>query len=107
LPAGVLVAAGDRVGEDREGNRTETGEAGEDLFFLGGGSPLLALDGFKRADSGDEIAALRFLAAGDEGRGVARGCGYDRRSWWYLLRRLRDSCVRPGGGFKRQERLVA
>ena len=37
LPAGVLVFAGDRIGKDREGDRTKAGEAGEDLFFFRSG----------------------------------------------------------------------
>ena len=47
LPAGILVTAGDRIGENRQGHRPEAGEAGERLFFLGGGGPLLLLDGFQ------------------------------------------------------------
>jgi hypothetical protein len=35
LPAGVLVFAGDGIGEDREGDRTEAAEAGKRLFFFG------------------------------------------------------------------------
>ena len=34
LPAGVLVAAGDRIGKNREGDRPEAGEAGECLLFF-------------------------------------------------------------------------
>ncbi len=45
LPAGVLVAAGDRIGEDRQGDRPEAGEAGKYLFFLRSGGPLFLLDG--------------------------------------------------------------
>ena len=37
LPAGILVLTRDRVGEYRESNRAETGEAGKRLFFFGGG----------------------------------------------------------------------
>ena len=32
LPAGILVSAGDRIGKDRQGDRAEAGEAGEDLL---------------------------------------------------------------------------
>ena len=34
LPAGVLVAAGDRIGEYRQGHRTEAAEAGKNPHFL-------------------------------------------------------------------------
>ena len=65
LPAGILVAAGDRVGEDRQGDRPEAGEAGERLLLLRGGGPLLLLDGLEGADGGEDVAGLGFFAAGD------------------------------------------
>ena len=65
LPAGILVAAGDRVGENREGDRPEAGEAGERLLLLGRGGPLLLLDAFQGADGGEDVAGLGFFAAGD------------------------------------------
>ena len=66
LPSGVLVLAGDRVGEDREGDGTEAGEPGEDLFLLGGRGPSFVLEGLERADGRDDVAGLGFLAAGEE-----------------------------------------
>jgi hypothetical protein len=41
--------AGGGVGEDREGDRPESGEAGEDLLLLRGGGPLLVFDLFDDA----------------------------------------------------------
>ena len=74
LPAGILVAAGDRIGEDRQGDRPEAGEAGEDLLFLGRGRPLLLLDGLERADGGEMSRALAFSPLGD----AAWGAGWVR-----------------------------
>ena len=73
LPAGVLVAAGDRVGEDRQGDRPEAGEAGERLPLLRGGGPLVLLDGLESADGGEDVACLCFFAAGDGERRVRQG----------------------------------
>ena len=73
LPAGILVAAGDRIGENRQGDRPEAGEAGENLLFFRRGGPLFLLDGFEGADGGDDVAGLGLLAAGDDGLGAA-GC---------------------------------
>ena len=50
LPAGILVPAGDRVGEYRQGDRPEAGEAGERMLLLQGGGPLLLLDVLEGAD---------------------------------------------------------
>ena len=41
LPAGILVAAGDRVGKDRQGDRPEAAEAGEGLPLLRRGGPAV------------------------------------------------------------------
>ncbi len=68
LPAGVLVSAGDRIGEDRKGDGTETTEASEQLLFVRYRRALFLLDGLQRADRGDDVAGLRFLAAGDRER---------------------------------------
>ena len=70
--AGILVAAGDRVGEDREGDRPEAGEAGKRLPLLGRGGPLLLLDALEGADGGEDVAGFRFFAAGNDGRCVWR-----------------------------------
>ena len=91
LPAGILVAAGDRIGEDRQGDRPEAGEAGERLLLLRCGGPLLLLDGLQRADGGDDVAGLGFLAAGDG------------RRWRQVLRvgrngRVGSSSSLVGGG---------
>ena len=45
LPAGVLVIAGDRIGEDRQGDGSEAGETGEYLLLVGRCGPLFLLDG--------------------------------------------------------------
>ena len=68
LPAGILVAAGHRVGEDRQGHRPEAAEAGKYAPFIGSGGTLLPLDGLQRPDGGDDVAGFGFLAAGDAGR---------------------------------------
>ena len=73
LPAGILVAAGDRVGEYREGDRPEAGEAGERLLLLQGGGPLLLLDALEGADGGEDVAGFGFFAAGDGNRCRWRG----------------------------------
>ena len=87
LPAGVLVAAGDRVGEDRQGDRPEAGEAGERLLLLRRGGPLLLLDGLQGADGGEDVAGLGFLAAGDGSRGVLTGERRGSCGWYAYLRR--------------------
>src|SRR5262249_13091232 len=69
LPARVLVASLGWIREKREGNRTETAKAGERFLFFGSRRPLLLLDGFQRADGGEDVAGLRFFPAGDRGRG--------------------------------------
>jgi len=65
LPAGVLVLAGDGIGKDGKGNRSEAGEAGKRFLFVLGRGPLLLLDGLQRADRGDDVTCLCLLAAGD------------------------------------------
>jgi hypothetical protein len=68
LPAGVLVTAGDRIGENRQGDRPEAGEAGQCLFFFRRRQPLFLLDGLEGADGGDYVAGFGFFAAGDRRR---------------------------------------
>jgi len=68
LPAGILVTAGKRIGEDRKGNRSETGEAGERLFFLRRGKSLFLLYFLEGADGGDYVAGFSLFAAGDGNR---------------------------------------
>ena len=65
LPGGVLVAAGDRVGEDRQGDGAESAEAGQRLPLLWRGGPLFLLDALEGADGGEDVAGFRLLAAGD------------------------------------------
>jgi hypothetical protein len=65
LPPGVFEFAGDRVREYRQSDGAESAEAGENLPFLRCGSTLLLLDGVERADGGDEVACLAFLATGN------------------------------------------
>ena len=67
LPAGVLVAAGDRVGKEREGDGPEAAEAGEGLPLVRRGGPLLLLDALEGADGGEDVAGLGLLAAGERG----------------------------------------
>ena len=75
LPGRILVAAGDRVREDPQGQRAEAGEAQEDLALVRGGGPLRLLDGLERADCGQEGASFGFVAAGGVGRlGARRRC---------------------------------
>ena len=82
LPAGILVSAGDRIGEDRQGDRAEAGEAGERLPFLRRGRPLLLLDALQRADGGEDVAGLGFLAAGDKRVRYRVRAGPDRSINW-------------------------
>ena len=70
LPAGVLVAAGDRIGEERQGHGPEAAEAGEGLPLVGGGGRCSRSIGLQGADGGDDVAGLGFLAAGDGGGAV-------------------------------------
>jgi hypothetical protein len=97
LPAGILVTTGDRVGEDRQGDRSETGEAGERLFLLRSGQPLFLLDFLNGADGGDYVAGFGFFATGNGRRWLFGDCvwrggridsfvGCDRRRWF--LRRF-------------------
>jgi len=65
LPAGVLVAAGDGVGKNGQGNRAEAGEAGERLLLLRGGGPLPLLDSLDGADGGNDVACFALFAACD------------------------------------------
>ncbi len=67
LPA-VLVAAGDRVGEQRQRHRPEAAEAGERIPFLVGRRAVLPLDVLQGADGGEEVAGLGLLAGGEGGR---------------------------------------
>jgi hypothetical protein len=67
LPAGILVTAGDRIGENRERYRAESRETGKRLLFLARGRPPLFLNSFKRADRGDDVAGLGLFTAGDLG----------------------------------------
>ena len=65
MPARILVAAGDRIGKERQCYRTETGEASENLLLFFGGRPLFALDRFERADGRQDVSGLGFFASGD------------------------------------------
>ena len=89
LPAGILVAAGDRIGEDRQGDRPEAGEAGERLFLLRRGGPLFFLDLLQGADGGDDVAGLGLFAAGDRvpaavAGSVAGSAGYRDHWRWHV-----------------------
>jgi hypothetical protein len=63
LPAGILVAAGNRIGEYRKGNRPEPSEAGERLLLLSRDGPLFLLNSLQRMDGGDDVAGLGFFPA--------------------------------------------
>jgi hypothetical protein len=96
LPCGILVFAGDRIGEDGEGDRAESGEAGEYLLFLRSGKPLFLLDFLEGANGGDYVAGFGFFTAGEGRRRlsrkggwrVGRVAGFDRR-WSVCDRWLR------------------
>ena len=64
LPGGVLVAAGHRVGKDREGDGSEAPEASECLPLVRRGRPPFVLEVLERADGGEDVSGLRLLAAG-------------------------------------------
>jgi hypothetical protein len=68
LPAGILVASGNGVGENREGNGTEAGEAGERLLFLGVRGTPLALNPLESANGSKDVACFGFFAAGNGDR---------------------------------------
>src|SRR5262249_35022054 len=65
----VPVAAADRVGEEREGNRSESTEAGQNLPLFRRGRPLFLLNSLKGADGGEDVAGLRLVAGGGGGEG--------------------------------------
>jgi len=64
LPRVVLVFAGDRVGEDRQGDGAETAEPGQDRFLVAGCGPILGFDRLERFDGGEDVAGLGLFAAG-------------------------------------------
>jgi hypothetical protein len=88
LPTGILVTAGDRIGEDRQGDWPEAGEAAERLLFFWRGKPLFLLDFLDGADGGDYVAGFCFFTAGD-GRGR-------QASWPGRRLRFIDKCRRVG-----------
>ncbi|HWY87059.1 MAG TPA: hypothetical protein VNX28_10060 [Gemmataceae bacterium] len=65
VPAGILVTASDRIGENREGNGAKAAEAGKRLLLLGGGGTLLSLNTLEGANGGENVAGFGFFAAGD------------------------------------------
>ena len=69
LPGGALVAFGDRVGEEREGDRPEAPESGKRPPFGLGRPSLLTLDRCERADGFQDILGLGLLARGRGGLG--------------------------------------
>ncbi len=80
LPTRVLVLAATGMGKDGERHRPEAGEAGKGLFFFESGKPLVALDGFERADGGEDVAGLGLFST-RSGRGRGRKAGRpDRRA---------------------------
>ena len=66
LPACILVTAGERIGENRQGDRPETGETAERLLLLRRGGAFFFLDLLQGADGGDDVAGLRLFTAGDD-----------------------------------------
>jgi hypothetical protein len=65
LPAGILVAADDRIGKDSEGDRPKAGEPGECLLFRWRGGPMVVLNALDGAYGGEDVAGFGFFAAGD------------------------------------------
>jgi hypothetical protein len=63
LPGVILVAAGERVGEDREGDRPESREAGEYQSLFGSGGPPLLFNPFEGTNRGEDVADLGLFAA--------------------------------------------
>ena len=97
LPAGILVAAGDRIGKYRQGHRPETGEAGQNPPFLQRRRPRLLLNLFQNADRSENVAGLRFLTLGDGGVFNDTGLGQEaRRQGWPLIGRRAASDVVGG-----------
>jgi hypothetical protein len=78
LPAGVLVRASHRIGEDRQSHRPESAEAGEDAPLALGGGAVIVLEGFQSADGGDDVSGLGLLAGG-QGQGRCPGLALARR----------------------------
>jgi hypothetical protein len=67
LPGGILITAGDRIGENRQRHRPESGKTRKRFFLLFIREPLLGLEAFQRPDGRDAVAGLGLLAAGDRG----------------------------------------
>jgi hypothetical protein len=63
--SGILVTVGSRVGEDGEGDRPKSREAGECLLLLRRGRTLFLLDFLEGVDGGEDVACFGFFAAGD------------------------------------------
>src|SRR5579871_10207 len=82
LPTIVLVAAGGRIGENRESDGPEAGETRKGVFLCRRGFPVVAFDLLEDANSGDDVACLSFFAAGyGNGRRLGGRCrehGSDR-----------------------------
>ena len=104
LPSGILVFAGDGIGEYREGDRPKASEAGKGQFLFRCRRAAFLFDGLQGADSGDDVAGFGLFATGDAaawmcwlmpGRVIALYC-YCR-----LWRFWRRKCV-VGGWFKRK-----
>ncbi|MGZ3472121.1 MAG: hypothetical protein ACXVA6_19305, partial [Isosphaeraceae bacterium] len=64
---GVLVAAGDGVWKEREGDGSKTSKAHECLPLVRVGLPPFVLEVFERPNRVEDVFGLRLLAAGEGG----------------------------------------
>jgi hypothetical protein len=71
-PAGVFVTAADRIGENRQSDRSEPRKARKRVFLLFISGPLLGLDALQRPDGRNDVAGFRLFPAGDLGRRPGR-----------------------------------
>ncbi|WP_238602678.1 hypothetical protein [Fimbriiglobus ruber] len=63
VPA-VLVGAGDRIGEDLQGDGAETAETGKDPFLVGRGKPVSVFDLLQGSNRGDDVGGFGLRAGG-------------------------------------------
>ena len=81
LPAGVLVAAGDGIGEQRQGHGPEAAEAGKHLPFIGSGRSVLPLDGCRVRMAAMMSRALAFSPPATVLPGLTLGGSSGVRGW--------------------------
>jgi hypothetical protein len=110
-PSLILVAAGDRIGKERERHRAEAWETRQRLPFLRCGRTLLLFNTPQCADSREHLAGLGFFTARTrrgmpvgvdwgKGRGCRRnGCHGNLLCLWFLVsRRTRMVLASTKGG---------